>query len=298
MKKTTLILLLLLTLKNANATPELDVFGFRGEHITMGVWFRFFDPVEYLFFKSLTENLDGFIDSLKQEGKLSRGKIDFSIQTAIWMGHDRGIEMYRWRGGYFCRINALHQPITQDYMARIIAYFASDDWESFVYDCTRIPPDVALRIFNQRIDTITVSHYFPARRVMEVNDVAVYFKNGRLVAKDAHRVYGEIRRLLPFAAGERTFVTVGETIYVVESGEIINRIQVMGYAFSSTSMPRAEVFPKWVNFSTRFDYFLSYSIEQNRFFRLGYEWESGVVEPVGDATTGADFWRRMVGGEE
>jgi hypothetical protein len=268
MKKIVVILSVfaLFAVKNLNATPELDVFGFRGEHITMDVIFRFFDPVEYLFFKSLTENLDGFVDSLKQAGELSRGRMYLSFNTAIWMGHGDGIRMYRWRNGYFCHINALHQPITQDYVARIITYFASDNWKSFVYDNTRITPDVALRIFNQRIDTISVSHHFPDRKVMEINDLAVYFKNGILIAKDVHREYGEIRHLLPFSAGSRNFITIGETIYVVENGEIINQIQLKGIDFGFE--PRAEVFPKWVNFRHRHGYFLSYSIAQNRFFRL------------------------------
>jgi hypothetical protein len=235
----------------------------------MTITYRYFDPVEHLFFKSLTENLDSFADSLKQLGKLPRGKIYFRIQTAIWMGHDDGIEMYRWRNGYFCWINALHQSITQDYMARIITYFASDNWESFVYDNTRIAPDAALRIFNQRIDTISVSHHFPDRKVVEINDLSVYFKNSSLIAKDAHREYGEIRHLLPFSAGSRNFITIGETIYVVENGEIINQIQLRGVNFGFE--PRTEIFPKWVNFSHRHGYFLSYSIEQNRFFRLNPE---------------------------
>ena len=112
---------------------------------------------------------------------------------------------------------------------------------------------------------------------MEVADLAVYFKNGRLIAKDSHHKYGEVRRLLPFVAGSRNFITVGETIYVAENGEIINQIQMRDVDFGIE--PRVEVFPKWVNFRHRRGYFLSYSIVQNRFFRLdpSRTYDEGVI---------------------
>ena len=264
--KNILIILLLFVVKNLNATPELDTYSFRGIHIELDVIYRYENPVERLYYKSMIENLDNFIDSLKHIGKLNRGKIYLSIQTAIWMDGDTGIEMYRWEKGYYCWLNARIQSITQDYMTKIIAYFASDNWESFCYDNTKIKPDKALQIFNKRIDTIDVSHQYADREVLKINDLSVCFQNGYLICKNANKEYGKIDYFLPFSSGLRNFIAIGETIYVVENGSIINQIQLTQGEFSFESW--GDVFPKWVNFRNNSGCFLSYSMEKNKFYKL------------------------------
>lgn len=264
--KNILIILLLFAVKNLNATPELDGYSFSGNHIEIDVTYRYNNPVERLYYKSLIENLDNFIDSLKHTGKLNRGKIHLSIQTAIWMDDDVGIEMYRWEKGYFCRLNACIQPITQDYMTKIITYFTSDNWESFCYDHTKIEPHKALRIFNKRIDSIDVSHQYTEREVLKINDLFIYFQNGFLICKDASKEYGKIDHFLPFSAGSKIFIVIGETIHIVENGLVINHISLTKDDFSLECWE--EVFPKWVNFRNNLGCFLSYSIEKNKFYKL------------------------------
>jgi len=252
--------------RSLNATPELDSYSIKGVHIELDVTYRYEKPVERLYYKSLIENLDNFIDSLKHTGKLNRGKIYFSIQTAIWMDGGTIVEMYRWKKGYYCWLNARIQPITQDYMTKIITYFVSDNWESFCYDNTKIEPDKALRFFNKRIDTIDVAYQYVDKKVLEVNDLSVYFQNGYLICKSANKEYGKIDYFLPFSAGSRNFIAIGETIYVVENGSIINQIQLAKDDFSYENW--GEVFPKWINFRNNTGYFLSYSIEKNKFYKL------------------------------
>ena len=265
--KIILIILLLFAVRNMNATPELEDYSLKGKHISIRITFRYDNDVERLYYKSLLENLDSFIDRLKQTGKLNRGKIHFDIMTGIWMDHADGIEMYRWGNGYYCWLNALHQSITQDYMARIITYFASENWKSFCYDNKKITPEQALRIFNRIIDTISISHQYDSRKVLELEgNLAVYFQNDSLICKMGNKNFGKIDHLLPFSTGSRYFITIGETIYVVENNSIINQIQLSSEDFSLWS--REEVFPKWVNFRNSLGHFLSYSIEKNKFYRL------------------------------
>jgi len=266
--KNIMIMLLLFTVTNINATPELDEYSLRGKHITMTIIFRYDSDIERLYYKSLLENLDKFIDKLKQTGKLNRGKIHFWLQTGIWMDGDAGIEMYRYRNGYYCWLNALVQPITQDYMTKIVSYFALDNWQSFCYDYTKMTPKKALLIFNQRIDTITISHKYDTREVLRVNDLTVYYQNDSLICKGRNKSYGKINHLLPFFANSKYFITVGETIFVVENGSVINQIQLTSQDFSYESWK--EVFPKWINFRNSLGYFLSYSIEKNKFYKLDY----------------------------
>ena len=262
------------------ATPDWDprTVSLRGRHIEFSITYRDFSGVDRLYHQALLENLDSFVDSLKQAGKLNRGKIHFQILKETWnQSIPAGVEMYRYKGGYYCLLNTYYTskltPVTQDYLTRLIAYFAADGWESF---CSGIYDDeeaslAALKTFNRRIEPIKVSHQYPARKVLEVNgDTAVYFQDDALVGRGADREYGKVKWLLPFSAGAKTFITAGETIYVVENGAVINRIELTEEDFGGWdgSEPRAEVFPKWVNFENSSGCFLSYSIEENKFYQV------------------------------
>ena len=152
-----LILILILVTGALNATPELDQFSCQGKYITIDVEYRYEDNIQKLYYQSLTKNLDAFIEELKLQGKLNRGKIHFEIETGIWMDLVKGIEMYRYKNGYYCFINGLIQPITQEYLSKIILYFTEDYWESFCYNDSTMTPTVALKKFNKRIETIYVS---------------------------------------------------------------------------------------------------------------------------------------------
>jgi len=262
------------------ATPDWDPrnVSLSGKHIEFHITYRDFSKIDRLYHQSLLENLDAFADSLKQAGKLSRGKIHFHILKETWnQSIPAGVEMYSYKGGYYCMLNTYYTakltPVSQDYLARIIAYFASDDWESF---CSGIYDDekaslAALRAFNRRIKPMKVSPQYPARKVLELKGgLAVYFQDEALVGKVGDQEYGEIKWLLPFTAGSKSFMTVGETIYVAENGTVINKIKLTEEDFGGWdgAAPRAEVFPKWVNFENSEGCFLSYSIKENKFYKV------------------------------
>ena len=262
------------------ATPDWDPqnISLSGKQVEFHITYRDFSAIDRLYHQSLLENLDAFADSLKQAGKLNRGKIHFHILKETWnQSIPTGVIMYRYKGGYYCMLNTYYTskiaPITQDYLARIIAYFASDDWESF---CSGIYDDekaslAALQAFNRRLEPIKVPPRYPARKVLELNGaLAVYFQDDALIGRYAGQEYGKIKWLLPFSAGSKSFITVGETIYVAENGTVINKIKLTEEDFVGWdgAAPRAAVFPKWVNFENSEGYFLSYSIEENKFYKF------------------------------
>jgi len=262
------------------ATPDWDPrdVSLRGRHIEFSITYRDFSDIDRLYHQSLLENLDGFIDSLKQAGKLSRGKIHFKILKETWnQSIPAGVEMSRSKNGYYCLLNTYYtskaEPVTQDYLTRIIAYFAADNWESFcsgIYDDEKASA-AALQAFNRRIAPLKVSPRYPARKVLELDGgLAVYFQDDALIGRSAGQEYGKIKWLLPFTAGSKSFITVGETIYVTENGTVINKIKLTEEDFGGWdgAAPRAEVFPKWVNFENSEGYFLSYSIEENKFYKV------------------------------
>jgi len=267
--------LVLAAVTAATASPELSDTSFIGKHIEISITYRYGNEVRDLYYESLLKNLDDLADSLKQTGRLSRGKVYFDIVLEGWTF---GVRMYRYRNGYYCLLNEGDTDIniTQDYMTKIITYFASDNWESFWYDDKKDFPDEGTRIlgrkmariFNRRIDTVTISHKYAARKVLDAgNGAEVYFQNDSLICKDADKVYGKISYMLPFSIGSKTFINIGRTVYVVENGTVINQVQTAetDFLFSGGSV---YVFPKWINFRDYNGCFLSYSREKNKFYKI------------------------------
>jgi len=265
-----LVLLFLLLAGRLGATPELDSFTFEGDNIRIDVIYRYENTITRLYYKSLTNYLDEYIDSLKSSGRLSRGKIHLEIMTGKWMDKSLGVEMYRYRDGYYCWLNGLIQPIDHEYLERIIRYFAMDSWESFCYNDSLISPQLALRIFNKRLDTITVKTEKKGQKLFELNNVSLFYQSDSLVCKSTSIDFGQIDYMIPFSNGSRDFIICGETIYVIEKNEVINKITLNHIDFTGGfyEQPWAEVYPKWVNFRNMDGYFLSYSMAENRFFKL------------------------------
>lgn len=79
------VVLGLILSEGVKATPELEVYSFKGKHIDINIIYRYSNDIEKLYYKYLTENLDEYITAIKQNGKLDRGKINFQIMTAVWM---------------------------------------------------------------------------------------------------------------------------------------------------------------------------------------------------------------------
>ena len=270
-----LLLSFIFIIANLNATPELDFYTCKGTHITISVVYRYKNEITELYYKSLTKNLDNYIDSLKQKGKLERGKVHFKIMAGVWMNHSTGVEMYRHKNGYYCWLNGLEQPITQDYLTKIVAYFASDNWESFCYDYDKITPDKALHIFNRIIEGIPVTYQYSSQKILELNDLTLYFQSDSLICKSSDKEYGQIKFLLPFSAGSKDFVTTKDTIYVVENNTVINKRALAKENFPTADIYAqswVEIYPKWINFRNSEGCFLSYSIEKNKFYKLNNIW--------------------------
>lgn len=265
-----LILLLIHVTGTLNATPELDQFSCQGKYITIDVEYRYEDNIQKLYYQSLTKNLDAFIEELKLQGKLNRGKIHFEIETAIWMDFVKGIEMYRYSNSYYCFINGLVQPITQDYLSKIILYFTKDLWESFSYKDSLITPSEALKIFNTRIDSIDVFYKYKTMKIMDLNYVSVYYQNDSLICKSENENYGRIKYFVPFSVDSKDFVISGETLFVIEHNKIINKIELSSKDLTADSYEQCliEKHKKWINFMNGVGYFLSYSIEENKFYKL------------------------------
>lgn len=275
------------------ATPDWNprYVSYKGRHITIEVKCRVHTGIDSLYYKSMLKNLDDFADSLKRDGKLSRGRVSFFLIEEDWNPDiPAAVDIYADKTGYHCALNRYYQPdygITQFYLTKIIAYFASDGWKPL--RCEKCADDqkesrAALRTFNGRIYKMPVSHSYESKKVLDVNgDIAVYFKDASLICRSADKVYGKIGYALPFAVGSKAFITVGDTIFVVDGGAVINRyllnfeeLKNNGGGFRTTVLQKSVNF-KSDCFSTDGDgggdgSFLSYSTAENKFYEHKGEW--------------------------
>jgi uncharacterized protein (TIGR02145 family) len=258
--------------KSVNATTGPHTFSWRGKNVDISIIQNNTpSPISDLYYKSLLGNLDDFADELRQNGKLGKGKVRFDIYNCTW-DVKTGVKMYKYNDVYYCLLNGVEQIITQDYLTKIIAYFASDKWESFTYDETKIEdPAVAIKMFNRKLDPIMGLRVYASQKVLDAgNGIAVYFEKEKLICKGANKVYGVINHWIPFSAGSKTFITVGDTISAVEKGAVVNRYKLTEDDFGDGDElmppPSQEVHSEWVNFSYYGSCILSYSIKKNKFY--------------------------------
>jgi len=263
---------LIAAVKSVNATTGPHNFSWRGKNVDIAIIQNETpSPVSDLYYTSLLENLDGFVDELRQSGKLGKGKVRFDIYNCTW-DVKTGVKMYKYNDVYYCLLNGVEQTVTQAYLTKLIAYFASDKWESFTYDESKIEdPAEAIEMFNRKLEPIKGSRVYAPRKVLDAgNGVSVYFEKGSLICKGANKTYGAINRWIPFSAGSKSFVTVGDTIFVIEKGAVVNRYEftendfVDGYELLPP--PSKEVSSDLVKFNFYGSCILSYSIKTNKFY--------------------------------
>jgi len=265
-------LILAASVNSVNATTGPHTFSWRGKNVDISIIQNPMpSPINELYYKSLLGNLDDFADNLKQSGKLNKGKVQFDIYLCTW-DVKTGVKMYRYNNIQYCLLNGVEQTITQEYLTKLIVYFASDKWESFTYDETKIEdPAEAIKMFNRKLEPIKVSSVYPSKKMLDVgNGVAVYFEKEKLICKGANKVYGIINHWIPFSAGTKTFITVGDTINVVEKGAVVNRYELTEEDFGDGDelmpSPSNDVHSEWVNFNYYGSCILSYSIKKNKFY--------------------------------
>lgn len=248
------------------ATPEIEAFILEEEHISMVIYYRYPKEMRDLYYQNVCKDLNTEIAKLKEKGLLKRGKIEIRIMTAIWMDHDTGMEMYRFKSGYYCYINGVVQSTHREYLRNIVHYFASDSWESFCYNYDLAKPKVALAIFNRRLKTIQLPPFDYIQKLKDMNNVSFYYENGSFSCRGEAIRIDSLETIIPFSHKNKDFVLDHDTLYVIENGKLINSVKSdFGRYYSS---PFQEQYMKWINFKTWDGCFLSYNIPKNKFYIL------------------------------
>ena len=262
-------ILIILLNHSAFCTPELTDESFHYSHIKIVRTLRYPNPLRSLYYQTMGKHLNQYAQQLIDEDKLESKRITLDIQEAIWMDHDTGIDMYQHKKGYYCHVNGLVQPITYTYLKKIIDYFASQDWESFCYDYKKISPKTAIRIFNERLN-MEKQEPLPSQKILELNYSKVLFEDDKLIGYIGEERLGEIGAFIPAKMGERDIICADDTIYLIESGKIIQRFDLdsLDRKWQKALFTREEIYPAWFNLFFDQDCVISYSYRENRFYKL------------------------------
>jgi len=261
----------LLLVGSISATPELKSYVLQSEHVSIEVVYRYENDILKLYYQSVLDNLNAYTYELKRKGKLTRGKIRFEIMTGAWMEGATGIRMFRYGSGYYCFLNGLLQACDQAYLTKLITYFADDErWESFYYRDSLVSPSTALAIFNKKIESYKAPTHFKSQKLLQLNNIALHFREDALVVDSPKQSYGEITAFIPFSIGTKDFMAIGEVIYVLENNTIINKFEFSQVEVTKMSYENffLKKHPQWVNFHNYYTYFLSYSVAKNKFYIL------------------------------
>ena len=269
MKKTILFILILLGLQ-LSATPELDSYSYNSPNLKLEIIYRYDNPLDRALYKAMAASLDSYIDSLKHKGYLQRGQLHFEIMTAQWMDSTKGVEMYRYPNGYYCYLNGLKQEISLSYLQSIVLYFGSEQWSSFCYDELKLKPSLALQLFNQNLLPVDSMPQTSAYNLEQIGALRLYFKEDALYASLSNEEIGKLHYLLPFEAQGLIFISQADGIKVYKEGRLLQEMtwKPEGLAKPNHEALRVELFPKWINIASRDVYLFSYSIEDNRFYKL------------------------------
>lgn len=229
-----------------------------------------YDPVEYLYYKGLSEVLNEYIIDQVQKRDLINSKFEIRAGCTIFGGHP-SIEISRNRNGNFIFI---HGDTNLFQLVRIINYFSSNDWASFCYNSEQVTPQVALKTFNKILDGRVGESgldFFKNKKIgiWELGDLKIIYEDDQIHYrfKDTRLNYN-IYYPLPVKLGDRYFFIKDDTVQVFEAGKIILEEKIPGFDDTMPYRYSMQAYKKWCNLYYESKPVLSYSYAGNQFYKI------------------------------
>ena len=259
---------------NLYSTPELSSKYYNYKHLRFELIIRYEYDTETLYYKGVSEVLSNYIDSLIASGKLEDKIFEIKVITANWMEHSTGVEMYKSKYSYYCWLNGLVQKIDLSYLLNIVTYFSQDTWESFCYDNKAIRPGDAVNIFNQKLPLLNSfakdSILSQKVTVKTAEYYEIVFENDSLYVYLNEIKYCKLSNPLPTVIYDRVIIANDSIFQVFYKDSCINQIDIKKYDISGGfyEQPFSKTVNKWVNYYNNDYCFLSYSYDENKFYKL------------------------------
>jgi hypothetical protein len=228
------------------------------------------------YYKGVSSVLNDYIENKINNSELEDKVFEIQIGCGIFGGHP-SIEISQNSSKYFVFIHGLTDL---KYLTRIIEYFAHPDYESFVieakdWDELMRKNENALKAFNDRLDksvpNIDMSFYKDrVETVFKLDKLRIDYSVDKLkMYVDTRLIGSNFKSPCPVKLSDNYIVNVSDTLKVFNSiGKEINHFATNKSPGELDSNFEMNAYSKWMNFYYFDKSIISYSTNDNKFYRL------------------------------
>lgn len=228
------------------------------------------------YYKGVSSVLNDYIENKIRNSELE-DKV-FEIQVGCWaFGGHPSIELSQNSSKYFVFI---HGSTDLKYLTRIIEYFAYSDYESFVIEAKNTDElmrknENALKVFNDRLDKCVSNidmSFFNDRvdTVFKLGKLRIDYSDDKLqMYIDSKLIGSNFKIPCPVKLADNYIVNISDTLKVFNSlGKEINQFSTNKSEGEIDSDYEMNAYSKWMNLYYFDKPIISYSIKNNKFYRL------------------------------
>ena len=234
------------------------------------------DLKTFWYYKGLSTVLNDYIENKIENSKLEDKVFEIQIGCGIFGGHP-SIEISQNSSKYFVFVHGLTDL---KFLTRIIDYFACPDYESFVIEAEdwnelKGKNENALIAFNNKLDKSVPdfdTSFFKNRveTVFKLNKLRIDYVDDQLkMYIDSILIGSDFKIPCPVMLADNYIVNVSDTLKVFDSiGNEINQFSINKSGAELDSDYIMKAYSKWMNFYYWDEPIISYSINENKFYRL------------------------------
>jgi len=278
MKASLVAILVILMSTLISSATEREYENYIHSKLKMGFCYNASQPDSKIFwyYKGLSTALNEFIENKIRNLELKDKVFEIQFGCRLFGGHP-SIEISQSSSKYYVFIHGLTDL---KYLTRIIEYFAHPDYKSFVIEAKDLNElmrknENALKVFNDRLDKCVPNidmSFFKDRvvRVFELDKLRVDYSADKLKMYINSRFIGSNFKMpCPVKLTDNYIVNISDTIKVFNAlGEEINQLSTNKNAGELNSYFKMHAYSKWMNFYYLNEPIISYSSNENRFYRL------------------------------
>lgn len=228
------------------------------------------------YYKGVSSVLNDYIENKISNSELEDKVFEIQIGCGLFGGHP-SIEISQNSSKYFVFIHGLTDL---KYLTRIIEYFAHADYDSFVINAKDTDElmrknDNALKVFNDRLDNCVPNidmSFFNDRvdTVFKLGNLRIDYSADKLeIYIDSKLIGSNFKIPCPVKLADNYIVNISDTLKVFNSkGKEINQFSTNKNDGESASDFKMNAYSKWMNFYYFEKPIISYSTNDNKFYRL------------------------------
>lgn len=225
-------------------------------------------------FDGLSKQLNDYLEFKIQNQQLAEKKFNITIWLFPLETCDCcPLQLSQNSNGYY--VNIVEKELGLIYLSRVIDYFSSSNWVSFVCQEPKKFQKIAFRTIDNKISShVPIRPYdFYEQRittVFEIDALKIDYTNDSLILKidgepfDININFNKVS-VIPKKLNNYYFIADDDSIYVIKDKMILNSFK---RPLNQSRYSKFEVYRKWVNYFDGDTPVISYSIASNQFYRV------------------------------